>query len=159
MNSRAKDGVAMNLHRSAANARDHASGADTPLTMSALLGRALRLACPLCGSGRMYSSWFTMRKRCEHCHFRFERGESDYFIGAYTIHLIVAELIIVAIMLVWMMITWPDVPWDAMLWGILGLSMVGITATFPFSRSIWLAIDLLFRPAEAAEYVSEEVNA
>lgn len=102
----------------------------------------------------MFSSWFTVQERCENCTFRFERGESDYFIGAYTLHLIVAELIVVAIMLVWMIVTWPNVPWDGMVWGILGLSIVGITATYPFSRSLWLAIDLLFRPATADDYRS-----
>jgi len=148
----------MNLRTPDANVPLTAPGAGPRLGMLNLLGRAFRLACPLCGQGRMFSSWFTIRDRCGHCNFRFERGESDFFIGAYTLHLIIAELIVVAIMVVWMIRSWPVVPWDAMLWVIPGLSIIGIAATFPFSRSSWLAIDLLFRPAEAGEFGSGEFS-
>ena len=142
----------MTVHISESGADAGIPQAELEPGMYRLIGRALCLGCPLCGRGRMFSTWFTVRERCESCAFRFQRGESDYFIGAYTLHLIVAELIVVAIMLVWMIVTWPNVPWDGMVWGILGLSIVGITATYPFSRSLWLAVDLLFRPAAADDF-------
>ena len=38
----------------------------------------LRLKCPRCGEGQMFSGMFKMRSECGNCHFKFER-EAGYF--------------------------------------------------------------------------------
>ena len=119
-----------------------------------LIGRGLRRRCPLCGRGRMFSRWFRLNDYCSECGFRFDRNEPDYFIGAYTINLIVAELLVVGAMLIVMFSTWPDVPWETMPWALSGLAILGPLVTYPFSKSLWLAIDLLFRPAEPKDFLS-----
>lgn len=45
-----------------------------------------------------------------------------------------------------LVVTWPDPPWDAIQWvgGI--LLFAGVIISYPFSKTIWLAIDLIFRP-------------
>jgi uncharacterized protein (DUF983 family) len=119
---------------------------------TALLARALRLRCPNCGRGRMFESWFRMRERCDTCGLVYERGEHDYFIGAYLLNLIIAELHIAVLLLVLVLATWPEVPWTTLMWVIGLLTIPGIFVTFPFSRSLWLALDLVFRPAEASDF-------
>ncbi len=120
-----------------------------------LCGRALRLRCPHCGRGKLFDRWVRMRRRCHRCGLILERGEADYFIGAYLVNLIIAELIVVAAMLVVLVATWPAVPWQTMLWAIVFLTIPAVVCTYPFSRSLWLAIDLVFRPPEARDFAPD----
>lgn len=119
-----------------------------------MLGRALRLRCPNCGVGRMFRRWVHMLPHCSNCAFRFDRGESDYFIGAYTINLIVAELMIVIAFVIAMVVTWPDVPWNLIKWGLIGFMIPFPLFTYPFSKALWVAVDLIFRPADPSDFVS-----
>jgi uncharacterized protein (DUF983 family) len=114
--------------------------------------RALRLRCPQCGTGRMFRRWLYQLPRCSACGLDFDRGESDYFIGAYIVNLIVAELLVVVGMLVGMWLTWPDVPWNQLKWVLLPFVIVAPIVSFPFSKSFWLAIDLIHRPPTPDDY-------
>ncbi len=114
--------------------------------------RAFRRRCPSCGEGKLFMGWFHIRERCPHCGLRLDRGESDYFIGAYTINLIVAEIIVVIAMLSVMLYTWPTVPWETMKWGIIAMTIAAPLVTYPFSKSVWLALDLMFRPATLQDF-------
>jgi uncharacterized protein (DUF983 family) len=120
--------------------------------MTKQLARALRLRCPNCGASGMNVHWLKVKPHCSKCGLRFDRGEHDYFIGAYTINLIVAELIVVFALVVGMLITWPDVPWNKLMWGLLPLAIAAPMITLPFARSIWLALDLVFRPGEPNDF-------
>ena len=100
----------------------------------------------------MFRKWIIMRDRCAACNFRFDRYEHDYFIGAYTINLIVAELIVVGVMVAVMLTTWPDVPWDALKWGLVAGMIPAPLVLYPFSKALWLAIDLTFQPPIPAEF-------
>jgi uncharacterized protein (DUF983 family) len=117
-----------------------------------MIARALRLRCPLCGEGRMFSRWVHMHDYCSNCGLRFDRNESDFFIGAYTINLIVAELIVVAGLVLVILATWPAVPWTGLTWGLVAALVPAPLLTYPFSKSIWLAIDLSFQPPIASEF-------
>ena len=57
-----------------------------------LLGRAFLLRCPNCGGGKLFYGFFKVRERCPTCGILLERGEADYFIGAYTLNLIAVEI-------------------------------------------------------------------
>ncbi len=61
-----------------------------------LLWHALRLRCPYCGKGRIYSHGFTMNDHCSNCGWIFER-EEGYWTGAIAVNLVVAETIAAAI--------------------------------------------------------------
>jgi uncharacterized protein (DUF983 family) len=112
----------------------------------ALLGRALRLRCPNCGAGGLFRHWIHMRPACPSCCLLLDRGERDYFIGAYLINFIGAELMIAAVAGGFVLLTWPDVPWSAIKWGLVALMIPFPVLTYPFSKTLWLAIDLVFRP-------------
>jgi uncharacterized protein (DUF983 family) len=114
--------------------------------------RALRLRCPNCGHGKMFDRWVVQRPVCDHCRIKFERGELDYFIGAYTINLIMSELVVVAGMLFGMWLTWPDVPWNPIKWILLPLVILFPLFTYPFSKSLWLGTDLIYRPPRPEDF-------
>ncbi len=110
------------------------------------LVRALRLRCPNCGGGPIFSRWVVMRRTCPGCGLILDRGERDYFIGGYVVNFVGAELLIVAGGFAGILLTWPDVPWNAIKWALLLLMVPLPILTFPWSRTLWLAVDLQFRP-------------
>jgi len=117
-----------------------------------LVLRALRLRCPHCGQGPLFSSWIRMHQACRHCGLLFDRGAHDYFIGGYLVNLIVAELIVVAGMLAVLLMTWPDVPWTLLTYGLIALMIPAPFVTYPYSKALWLAIDLHFQPVTEADF-------
>jgi hypothetical protein len=80
----------------------------------------------------------------------FARGEvSDYWLGAYAINLVVAESLAAIIALVVLWVTWPN-GMPAQLTGTV-LAVALPILFFPFSRALWLAWDLSFRPREEGD--------
>ena len=112
----------------------------------ALFTRAIRLRCPNCGARGLFSSWFRMLPNCPVCGIATERGEDGYVVGAYMFNIMAAELFWVGLAVVVVLLTWPEPPWNLLLVGG-GILMIGLPFLFyPFSKTIFLAFDLLFRP-------------
>jgi len=118
-----------------------------------MLRRGLTKRCAVCGSGDLFDGWFRMKERCPRCDYTFER-EEGFFLGAYTINLVIAEgllLVLAIIPLIAVLATRPDVS----LWPFLGIGLVAAIVAplvfYPFSRTIWSAIDLVLRPPDRAE--------
>ncbi len=111
-----------------------------------LLGRALLLRCPNCGDGSAFASWWKLRKRCPECGLWLERGEGDYYLGAYMVSLIAIETLFALGFLIVLLATWPDPPWDAIQYGGAVVLLAGAVICYPFSKTIWLSVDLMFRP-------------
>lgn len=111
-----------------------------------LLGRALRLRCPNCGAPRIFAKWGQLKQRCPECGLWLERGEGDYYLGAYTVSLIFIEAVFAIGFVAALVMTWPDPPWDLIQWGGAVVLAAGVIIAYPFSKTIWLAIDLMFRP-------------
>lgn len=112
-----------------------------------MLLRAVLLRCPLCGAKRVLASWFRLAERCPSCALRFER-ENDFFLGAYVVNLAVTEglLIIALLVYVFRAVSDPTTPSLPVLATALGFAVGAPLAFFPFSRTIWAAIDLAMRP-------------
>src|SRR5688572_29747200 len=98
------------------------------------------------------------RSVCPTCGLRLDRGEKDFFIGAYTINLIVAELIVFFGGIGTLLVTWPDVPWRGLTWTMIALMVISPIVLYPFSQQLWLATDLIFRPAEADDFTAPDVD-
>jgi uncharacterized protein (DUF983 family) len=115
------------------------------------LGRALRLRCPVCGRGALFRGFLQPRERCPACGFRLER-EDGYYLGAMLLNVIVAELLFVVGFAIALLRTWPNPPWTLLT----VVSMVGVALLpillYPFSRSVWLAPDLVVQPPRAEEF-------
>ena len=108
---------------------------------------ALLLRCPNCGARHVFRSWFRMLERCPRCGLEFERSEPGYQVGSYMFNIIVAELVFAAIFVAVLVFTWPDPPWTLLTYGGAGLMVLLPVLFFPWSKTLFLAFDLLFRPA------------
>ena len=120
-----------------------------------LFARALRLRCPNCGGGPLFVSWFKLAESCPRCGLWLERDDG-YFLGAMAINLVVGESIpIIAILVTWFL-TQPAVPWQLMEYGGMLAAVALPLLFFPHSRTLWLALDLTFRPVETPEIGRDE---
>ena len=127
-----------------------AAGQPSPLRM---LGRGFRKRCPLCGSGHLFEGWFKMRTHCPGCGHRFER-DPDFFFGAYVVNLAITEgllLILAVVPLIALLASDRDVNIVPVVAVGLAAAVAAPIAFYPFSRTIWAAIDLILRPASATE--------
>jgi uncharacterized protein (DUF983 family) len=123
--------------------------------------RALTLRCPHCGSRGILASWFRLKDRCPRCKLHLHREETDYFLGAYTIMLIAVEGLFAIGFVAVLLITWPNPPWEAIEWGGVVVLTAGVLIAYPFARTLFLAIDLIFRPISSMEldwYQGEDVS-
>jgi len=112
-----------------------------------LFWRAVRLRCPNCGQGRLFTSWLRMRERCPVCALKLERGEEGYQVGSYMFNIVAAELVFAAVFVGIVGLTWPSPPWKVLEYGGIALMVIAPFAFFPFSKTLFLAFDLTFRPA------------
>lgn len=113
--------------------------------------RALTRRCPNCGGPGIFATYTELRESCPTCGLRLHRGESDYFIGAYLLNLVAVELLFAALLAGVVIATYPDTPWTLLQWGSVVLMGGGAILSYPFSKSIWLAADLIFRPMTEQE--------
>lgn len=113
---------------------------------------SLARRCPNCGNGNVFRSYMHQRESCPACGMRLDRGERDFFIGAYTINLIVAEMLVFFGGIAVLRLTWPDVPWDGLMYGLGALMVIAPIVLYPFARQVWLATDLILRPSEPDDF-------
>jgi uncharacterized protein (DUF983 family) len=119
-----------------------------------LFWRALRLRCPNCGGDSLFLSFGRLRPDCPTCGLQLDRGESDYFLGAYLFNLVVVELLFAALLGIVMVATWPSPPWELLQWGGAALMVAGAVFCYPFAKTLWLAFDVMLRPVERDELPS-----
>jgi hypothetical protein len=93
-----------------------------------------------------------MKERCPSCGLALERGErSDFWLGAYVFNLVFGELLAIGIPIIWMIRSSPNQPWGKIELLALALCVLLPILFFPFSRTLWLAWDLSFRPVEPGD--------
>jgi hypothetical protein len=128
------------------------------------LVRGLVRHCPRCGGGRLFRRWVAMATHCPHCGMRFERGEG-FMLGVMAINIGICSIVFVVYLVAGFALTWPDPP-IALLTGV-GIVVLAATpfVFYPFSKTIWLAIDFFMRPlnvvesAEAMTYLAQRDGA
>jgi uncharacterized protein (DUF983 family) len=120
---------------------------------SLLLWRAIRRHCPNCGRRNVFVSYFKLKERCPNCGMLLERGEGDYFLGAYALNLMGVEAILAAAFVVVMVVTWPNPPWNALQYGGALLAVIVPIVCYPFTKTVWLALDLIFRPPKREDFI------
>ena len=115
------------------------------------LRRAFTLRCPECGSGGIFRHWLRLEVRCPRCALKLDRAHPDHFVGAYLVNLIFAELLFAVGLAVWLLAVWPDVTWGRIeLVAVLAMIAAPVF-TNPFTRTVWLAVDLIFDPPRASD--------
>jgi uncharacterized protein (DUF983 family) len=116
-----------------------------------LLKRALLLRCPHCGGKGIFETFFKLKPHCPTCGLRLERGEGDYFVGAYLFNLIAVELILFFCVCGFVYVTWPNPPWTLITYVTATLMLSGCILCYPFSKTTWLAVDIAIRPLSPEE--------
>ena len=116
-----------------------------------LVGRAALLRCPNCGGRSIFSSFLKLRPDCPSCGLQLDRGEDDYFLGAYLVNLVFVELLFAGLLAVVVIMTWPDPPWGLIQYGGAALILAGAVLCYPFAKVMWLAFDLMLRPVDPDE--------
>ena len=122
-----------------------------------LLKRGFRKRCPRCGGGHLYRGWFRMVERCPTCGYLFER-EPGFFVGAYLINFAITEgLLFVALMVAIVVAsTHPGTSVVPILLVAIPIAVLAPLAFYPYSRTIWSAIDLAMTPLELPEIVAAQ---
>jgi len=113
-----------------------------------LFGRGIRLACPVCGEGRLFRGWFKMYERCPVCGFYYER-EEGYFTGAMAINLVISELLLAALAIPLALQPWMSL----MLLVVIGatLAILFPILFYRHSKGLWMSIDHILHPVEQTE--------
>ena len=83
-----------------------------------------------------------MAERCPTCGFRLDQGDGA-FLGAMALNYGVAGALFIGILIVWVAATAPDVPVIPLLLVSLGVTGAAILLFYPFSKTLWAAIDVL----------------
>jgi uncharacterized protein (DUF983 family) len=109
----------------------------------AILGRGLTRRCPRCGSGHLFKHYFTMVDDCPRCGLHFER-EPGYFAGALAINIMAVGALFAIVFVALLAVTIPDVPVVELLIVLVPIAGFGPIIFYPFSKTIWVAIDRAF---------------
>ena len=110
--------------------------------------RAMRLRCPHCGGGPIFTRWSRLLPVCPVCGLGLERGEEGYWLGAMAINLGVTEAVFGILVIAWAALTWPDVPWMWVLVVGLVVNAALPIVFYPFSKTLFLAVDLILIHAD-----------
>ncbi len=123
-----------------------------PQSVSEAFSRGIRLKCPLCGAGRLYSGLIAMHKNCSACGFHFERAPG-YFLGSTYINYGATTLLT----------TWTymvlrfglGVSKSLLIPALATFCVIFPVVFFRYARSLWLSFDCYFDRTGAMESVSE----
>jgi uncharacterized protein (DUF983 family) len=122
------------------------------LTTGLMLRRGMARHCPLCGSGGLFRRWFWIVDRCPRCGFRLERIEG-HWLGALGMNTVVSFTAVLVGVVVAFLLTWPDGSTAAGVVGVVAVAVVVPLAFYPYSKTLWSAIDLAMRPLEPEDDV------
>jgi|688.fasta_scaffold11026_13 uncharacterized protein (DUF983 family) len=127
------------------------------LSGSLLLRRGAMRRCPVCGQGHLFRRWFLMESACPGCGLVFRRAPG-HWLGSWFLNVLVVQSVLVAGISVVVALTWPARlnAWSIGLVVAVALSVPALF--FPFSRTIWTAIDLVMRPLDFDDGVDPGVE-
>jgi uncharacterized protein (DUF983 family) len=108
-----------------------------------MLWRGATRRCARCGSRKLFRHWFTMVDDCPRCGLHFER-EAGYWTGALAINAILVGGLFALTFIVTLILTVPDVPVAPVLAIVVPIMLLGPLVAYPFSKTMWVAIDRAF---------------
>lgn len=120
-----------------------------------MLARGVRRKCPQCGAGHLFHRWITMVDNCPRCGYHFDR-EEGFFLGAIVVSVMITELVIVAIIAVGFGLTLPHAPVGALAIGGGIAALFTPLIVYPFTKTIWTAIDLIMRRSMGESYATTD---
>lgn len=123
--------------------------AQPPSTPGRMLARGLVRRCAACGGGHLFSNWFRMRDRCPRCGYVFAR-EDGFALGAILMNFAITEALLAVvgiIPLIALLASHPNANVAPVIVAAGAAVVLGPVAFAPYSRTLWVAFELIFRPA------------
>jgi uncharacterized protein (DUF983 family) len=116
-----------------------------------MFARGVTKRCARCGSRRLFTRWFTMKKECPGCGLRFER-EEGFFLGAITMNIAVMMIAAGLVIIVGFSTRRPGGSIVPMLAAGLASTVILPCIVYPFSKTLWLAVDLTMRRSMGEQF-------
>ena len=118
-----------------------------------MLLRGAAKRCAVCGGRRLFRGWFRMADRCPTRGYRFER-EEGFVLGAYVMNLVIAQGLVMLLAVVpTILLLNADAGASlrpVVLGGFVGAVLAPLVF-YPWSKTLWVAIELIMRPLDQAE--------
>jgi uncharacterized protein (DUF983 family) len=105
-----------------------------------VLWRGLTLRCARCGGGKLFHNYFTIVEDCPTCGLHFER-EQGYWAGALAINIAAVGGLFAICFVALLAATIPHVPVGLSLALLLPIVILGPIVYYPFSKTVWVAVD------------------
>lgn len=118
---------------------------------AAMFRRALVLRCPRCGSRKTFiKQWLGRYERCRTCGIRWHR-EHGFELGPISLNVVFTFFVIAVSMIVAFVVTAPNFPVLALTVGLIGAAIVLPLVAYPFTNTLWLALDLAVHQPDQRE--------
>jgi uncharacterized protein (DUF983 family) len=108
--------------------------------------------CARCGERKLFRHWVSMVERCPRCGHRFERADG-FWLGSIMLNMAFTFGLFLVVFFGGMVVTWPDTPWTLLLILTLLLNSLFPVLFHPFSRTLWVGMEMAARPLEPQEVV------
>lgn len=119
-------------------------------TKGEAIWRGATKRCARCGERKLFHRWVTMVERCPRCGHRYERGDG-FWLGSIMLNMAFTFATFLIVFVGGMVLTWPDTPWTALLIMTLVLNALLPVLFHPFSRTLWVGVEMAARPLEPGE--------
>jgi uncharacterized protein (DUF983 family) len=130
---------------------------DIRTKLGPMMARALLRRCPRCGGAGWFTGWFSKGERCRTCGYRYER-QPGFLVGALTVNTIVTFGLIAVVVLVGTILSYPDLALVPIVVAAVAVAVIVPIVLYPFSYTIWAAVDLAMRPLEPAEVADADAH-
>jgi len=120
--------------------------------------RALRRRCPRCGGKAWFKGWFHRLERCQTCGYKYERSPG-FVLGEVTMNTIVTFGLLAVAITVGIILWYPDIPLVPLTLLVVGIAIVVPIVFYPFSSTLWAAIDLSMHPLEPDQIADAAAHA
>jgi len=112
-----------------------------------MVWRGLRRRCAWCGGrGAFFTGWFAKQERCRTCGIEWQRGYEGFELGAMAISAVVCFGGLIVAMVIGILATLPDIAVVPLLLILGAGALVLPILVYPFSYTLWQAVDLAMRP-------------
>jgi hypothetical protein len=96
----------------------------------------------------LFRHWFRIVERCPRCNFRLEERIEGHWIGALGMNIIVSFAVLLITMVVALVLAYPEFPIVPLLATTVTVALFMPLFFYPYSKTLWSAIDLAMRPLE-----------
>ena len=101
------------------------------------------MRCARCGSGHLFKGYLKMKPDCPRCGLHFER-EQGYWAGALAINIVATGGLFTLVFVALLIATIPKVPVAPLLLVLVPIAVLGPIVYYPFSKTVWVAVDRAF---------------